>query len=206
MLRIFDYISWRISFDKRMQKSKIQKEQKYKRIKEKRQNGYDICLLGDSLIEFCNIKMISGKKCFNAGVGDATTEDVLKYLNNHLLTGFFKVFVLILGTNDVKYKYEPQKTVENLLRIFSFISKHYSDAKIIYYQLPPVNGRWDRKNSEIEIINSKLLSLSSSSVEFLNFNYLKDRKGNLDKQYTYDGLHFNVQAYELVEKDLMRSI
>lgn len=201
--RLFNYIRWRIAFSKRAKESKVRKELKFKQIRDYNQQNFDICLLGDSLIEYWNIKTISERKCFNAGVGDATTEDVLEQLNNDLLNGTFKVIILILGTNDVKYKYTFQQTVENLLRIFAVLHKKYPSSKIIYCQIPPVNGRWDRSNLKIEERNTMILSKLPSYIMTFNFKILKNMEGKLDDQYTVDGLHFNQQAYKLIEKELI---
>lgn len=203
LFRLFYYLKWRISFSKRAKESKIRKKIKFKQIRDNNQQNFDICLLGDSLIEYWTIKTILDRKCFNAGVGDATTEDVLEQLNNDLLNGTFKIIILILGTNDVKYKYTLQQTVENLLRIFAVLYKKYPDSKIIYFQIPPVNGRWDRTNFKIEELNTTILSKLPSYITTFKLEILKNLKGKLDNRYTYDGLHFNQQAYKLIEKKLI---
>lgn len=137
MVRILEYLRWRLTAKKRAKESVLRKAQKYGVIKSSNQHGYDICLLGDSLIKYWKIQTLCGKKCFNAGVGDATTEDVLLQLQNRLLSASFQTFVIILGTNDVKYGYAAEKTANSLTRIIKMLMSSNPMADIIYLTIPP---------------------------------------------------------------------
>lgn len=202
MFRFFDYIRWRLTAKKRAAESKIRKAQKYNSIKERDQHGYDVCLLGDSLIEYWQILEIAGKRCFNAGVGDATSEDVLSQLNNNLLSGSFDTYVIILGTNDVKYKIPAKRTAANISKIITFLQGQQASAKIIYCTIPPVNGLWDRKNRDLEKSNSEIRRMLPNDVRIIPFASLKDTKGNLKEEYTIDGLHFTEAAYSIIQQQI----
>lgn len=206
MVRFFEYLRWRFTAKKRAKASILYKAQKYSAIKSCNQQGYDICLLGDSLIEYWKIQTLCGKKCFNAGVGDATTEDVLQQLQNSLLSASFQTFVIIIGTNDVKYGYSAEKTVDNLTRIIEFVKNDNPKSDIIYLTIPPVNGRWDRKNDALEERNNAILNVIPKEVQVLHLDFLKDSKGKLKTEYTIDGLHFSETAYELIENKLKKII
>lgn len=150
------------------------------------------------MIEYWKIKEFSGKKCFTAGVGDTTTKDVLTHILDGLLVGSFNSIVMILGTNDVKYKMTAKETADNLLMIINYLKECYPSINIIYCTIPPVNGRWDRKNNAIDVRNAKVLAVLSDKVNVLNLGFLKDSKGSLSSEYTIDGLHFSEVAYENV--------
>ena len=51
----------------------------------------------------------------------------------------------------------------------------------------------------------KLGDLSSEQIiSILDLaDKLKDENGNLKKEYTYDGLHINAQAYEIVAENVI---
>lgn len=204
MVRFLEYLRWRLTSKKRAKASIIRKAQKYSEIKSCNQQGYDICLLGDSLIEYWNIQVIGDKTCFNAGVGDATTDDVLLQLQNRLLSASFQTFVIILGTNDVKYGYAAEKTANSLTRIIKMLMSSNPMADIIYLTIPPVNGRWDRKNPALEARNKAILSMLPKEVKVLHLEFLKDNKGNLKKEYTIDGLHFSEEVYVQIEDKLKK--
>lgn len=179
--------------------SKLIKEKKYAAIKSSNQQGCDICILGDSLIEYWDIKELAGKKCFNAGVGDATTIDVVNHLTDGLLAGSFDTILIILGTNDVKYDIPPKETAMNISSIISFINNHLHSPKIIYCTIPPVNGRWDRNNKALTERNDVILENLPAGVLVHSFNYLKDERGNLKSEYTVDGLHFSESSYSIIK-------
>lgn len=202
--RFFEYLRWRLSAKKRAKASILLKAQKYSAIKSCNQQDYDICLLGDSLIEYWQIQTLGGKKCFNAGVGDATTEDVLLQLQDNLQSRSFCTFVIILGTNDVKYGYSAEKTAHNLTCIIRLLTHQNPNSEIIYLTIPPVNGRWDRKNPALEARNKAILNKLPPRVRILPLDFLKDSKGNLKADYTIDGLHFSEEAYELIEDKLKK--
>lgn len=204
MIRVIDYLRWRLTARKRAKASVLLKAQKYSEIKASNQQGYEICLLGDSLIEYWKIEAFGNNKCFNAGVGDATTEDVLHQLQDNLLHASFQTYVIILGTNDVKYGYTADKTADNLLHIVNDIKSHNPEAVIIYLTIPSVNGRWDRKNSALEARNKVIHNTLQEGVYILPLDFLKDRKGNLDANYTIDGLHFSEDAYKIIEDKLKK--
>ena len=206
MVRFSEYLRWRFTAKKRAKASILRKAQKYSAIKSCNQKGYDICLLGDSLIEYWKIQTLCGKKCFNAGVGDATTEDVIQQLQNSLLSASFQTFVIILGTNDVKYGYSAEKTADNLTRIIKFVKNKNPKPDIIYLTIPPVNGRWDRKNPALEERNKAILRSLPKDVKILHSDFLKDSNANLKTEYTIDGLHFSGLAYEIIEDKLKKII
>ncbi|STF41461.1 acylneuraminate cytidylyltransferase [Escherichia coli] len=62
--------------------------------------------------------------------------------------------------------------------------------------------RIDRDNRIINDLNSYL----RENVDFAKFisldHVLKDSYGNLNKMYTYDGLHFNSNGYTVLENEI----
>lgn len=204
MLRIFEYLHWRLTARKRAKESVARKAQKYDIIRNADQQGYGICLLGDSLIEYWMVEKLENKKCFNAGVGDATTADVLHQLQNNLLSVSFDTFIIILGTNDVKYGYSVEKTVDNMLYIISELKTRNPLSNIIYFTIPPVNGRWDRKNLALDAKNKAILNVLPKDIKVFNLDFLKDKDGKLKTENTVDGLHFTDVAYVQIEERLKK--
>ncbi|EAP0952170.1 acylneuraminate cytidylyltransferase, partial [Salmonella enterica] len=71
--------------------------------------------------------------------------------------------------------------------------------------VPPVLGRIDRDNCIIKKLNL-VMQEYFSKIENVIWVPLSpsfyDGFGNLNKEYTYDGLHFTVQAYKQLENDI----
>lgn len=206
VIRLISYLHWFLTKKSREEASQKLRAEKFAHIKAQDQNGYEICLLGDSLIEYWNNKSLANKRCFNAGVGATTSKDVYNCLQNGLLNGNFSYFIIILGTNDIKSSLSLQVSLSNIAGIFDYLKTKYPTSKYYYYLTPPVNRRWDRSNKNIEKLNVDVSKVVPKYVMQMNFDYLKDSKGNLNKNYTVDGLHFNNAAYSLVEQELNKII
>ncbi len=176
--------------------------------------------LGDSITEFYDLeKYYKDFPVVNSGVCGNTTEDILNNMNNRVYKyNPSKVFILI-GTNDFVKDIEMDDTVENIKKIVDNIKENRPYCKIYLESILPINNTDDdkidmsvvdtkRSNSKIMKINKKLEKLASEedTVYIDVYNNLLDDDGNLDLDYTVEGLHLSNDGYEVVTDILKKYI
>lgn len=182
--------------------SEQQKKEKAHAIILKKLHNEQICIIGDSLIEYLNVNEINGCLVFNAGIGDLTTSECLEWVVNKLQLEVFESFFIIIGTNDLKYKIDKTTIVDNVVHLIDTIRKVNDKATIIYSLIPNVYRRWDRCNDEIGKLNIALCTAIGGNALILDPSFLNNQYGELDSSNTIDGLHFNEIAYDKLIKQL----
>ena len=174
-------------------------------------------LLGDSITDFFNwyelfydFSKISGQAVYNRGISGDTTDRLLERLNENVLNIEPKNVVLLIGTNDIGRELPLSMSVENVSKIIENTKKVCPDINFILQAVYPINrGMRDkfekRSNEKIDIMNKEFIKLSEKyDCVWLDItDKLKDETGNLKKEYTYDGLHLNANAYKIVAENII---
>ena len=174
-------------------------------------------LLGDSITDFFNwyelfydFSKISGQAVYNRGISGDTTDRLLERLNENVLNIEPKNIVLLIGTNDIGRGLPLSMSVENVSKIIENTKKVCPDINFILQAVYPINrGMRDkfekRSNEKIDIMNKEFIKLSEKyDCVWLDItDKLKDETGNLKKEYTYDGLHLNANAYKIVAENII---
>lgn len=142
---------------------------------------------------------ISNMKIFNAGIGDLTSKECLELVDKIDLSSF-KIFFIIIGTNDLKYKIPIDTIVNNIKSIIDLVLYKNPKARIIYSLVPNVRRRWDRRNDDINRLNIKLNEILGGMVSVLSLSFLNNIYGELQERNTIDGLHFSDIAYEKLQE------
>ncbi|EER5985412.1 acylneuraminate cytidylyltransferase, partial [Escherichia coli] len=127
-------------------------------------------------------------------------------IEKNMLTNIGKYVLLISGTNDIvndgwtiEYTIKWTKNLINRVKIIN------PDVTIILLAVPPVRGRVDRDNNTINKLNLAMKQYFSKldNVIWMPLSpSFYDEFGNLNENYTYDGLHFTLQAYKQLENDI----
>lgn len=166
--------------------------------------------LGDSITDFYDLgKYFPDEPVVNSGISGHTTEDLLKDMEKRVYQyNPSKVFLLI-GTNDLLKEDMTEKVIENIKKIAENIKEKRPLATIYIESIYPVNHDLsniigNRKNSDIEKINTALKKYcQQEKLTYIDvFKSLVDDNGNLDEDYTKDGLHLNDKGYTVVTKIL----
>jgi len=174
-------------------------------------------LLGDSITDFFNwyelfydFSKISGQAVYNRGISGDTTDRLLERLNENVLNIEPKNVVLLIGTNDIGRGLPLSMSVENVSKIIENTKKVCPDINFILQAVYPINrGMRDKfeklSNEKIDIMNKEFIKLSEKyDCVWLDItDKLKDETGNLKKEYTYDGLHLNINAYKIVAENII---
>ena len=158
-------------------------------------------MLGDSMIlnnEWAEEFPI--KPILNRGIGGDTTFGLLKRLDT-ITDGQPKRIILMIGVNDIAKGFRREQTLNNYDKILSDIEEKSPNTKIIMTSVLPVNNKlYGHRvhNSQVVLLNDGLQKLASKhKIPMVNIHdqFLKD--GQLDSQYTSDGLHLNGKGYAI---------
>jgi lysophospholipase L1-like esterase len=174
-------------------------------------------LLGDSITDFFNwyelfydFSKSTGQAVYNRGISGDTTDRLLERLQENVLDIKPKNLVLLIGTNDIGRGLPLSLSVKNLESIIKATKKCCPDINFIIEAVYPINENMrdmfeKRSNKKIGEMNKEFIRICEKyDCVWLDFtDKLKDENGNLKKEYTYDGLHINAQAYELVAENVI---
>jgi lysophospholipase L1-like esterase len=174
-----------------------------------------IVLLGDSIMEGFPILELyrSQTPIYNRGVAGDTTHNVM----NRLQESIFdlqpaKVFLLI-GTNDLEQEKDGsvEEIADRIEKICVSIHTNLPTTRIYLLSVFPVNPSnrltlmgqsmvGSRNNGAIQALNALLRQAASRlGIPYIEiFPLLTDQEGNLQIEYTNDGLHLNVDGYYVV--------
>jgi lysophospholipase L1-like esterase len=164
-------------------------------------------LLGDSMIAYLPLSGYKfGQSLFNFGIPGDTTTGVLNRLSQVIDLKPLKVWIHI-GSNDlVLSDLSKIEIAENILKIRDMLIEKIEHVKVYIISITPVlrnhsisNMRYIewRANDEIKEIN-QMLQNHLMKGEYINvFDLLIDSYGNLNIDYTKDGIHLNGEGYKV---------
>ena len=163
----------------------------------------NVVFLGDSLTEGFDLQFyFRDPNIINRGISGNTTFDVLYRLEGIIKSKPGKLFLMI-GINDFFQGEEETIVLTNIHRIIQEIQRFSPETEIFVQSVLPVNFSVMFFDEDIDLsiysFNENLKALCKEmSVRFLDFygDFLDD-KGEMDKPYTYDGVHLSKSGYEL---------
>lgn len=173
-----------------------------------------IVFLGDSLTDFYRTsEFFLSRDIYNRGIAGDTTDDVLKRLNDNVLSINPRKIFLQIGTNDLEKNKKPQYIIDNIKKIIAIIQQELPETSIYIISLYPVNALAtpfsrifvrSRKNHDLDFINEELLKYAcENNITYIDVStHLKDVKGNLKKEYTVEGLHISILGYAKISEIL----
>ncbi|MDR0815113.1 MAG: GDSL-type esterase/lipase family protein [Bacteroidales bacterium] len=179
--------------------------------------------LGDSITEnyrvsefFADYTAEKGRLVYNRGISGEVSGEMNKRFEQTVLPLAPQNIVILIGTNDLARGVEPVNIAKNIEQVLSLSRSTYHETNIILQAVYPTNptitdsfmrmvlhGR--RTAASIKTLNGLLeekaqmynaiwLDVSSSLV---------DEAGNLDKRFTFDGLHLNAAGYRVVTEKIL---
>lgn len=161
-----------------------------------------IVFFGDSITQGFGLrKYFTSGNLINKGVSGNTTRDALKRINDVISKKPDKVFIM-LGTNDIWTLMDEEATIDNYNDIINKIRTACPYVEIIIQSVLPMgkNALYrnpDVSNKGIDSLNLRLKEMASvCCLEYVDIGILlKDKNGNMDDQYTEDGVHIRSSAY-----------
>ena len=195
----------------------VTKKNNYTFLNEKYSIENQTVLLGDSITDFFNwyelfydFSKDSGQAVYNRGISGDTTDRLLERLSDNVLSIKPRNIVILIGTNDMNRKIPHSATIENMENIIKATKNACPDVNLIIEAVYPINEKMrhpsdKRSNKKINAINKEYQNLCDKyNCVWLDFTTeLMDDNGDLKNEYTFDGLHINAQAYEVVAKNVI---
>lgn len=162
--------------------------------------------LGDSLTDYFDLETyFPGKPVVNSGIAGNTTDQVLALMKTRVYDYNPSKIFLLIGTNDLRDGKSQEAVVQNIEKIIEEIQTNRKQADIFVESLYPVNASVSsavgiRSNETIQNINVQLKEYcKEKNLTYIDLHAkLQDEQGNLQTQYTVDGLHLSDAGYQIV--------
>ena len=156
-----------------------------------------IVFAGDSITEFFALKKYLGREfpLVNRGIAGTDSVWLLEHLKEQVLDLEPSKLVLLIGINDIGRGYPIRDIVTRISDIIMTVrqeSQYASKVKI-------------RNNTTVRELNQQLAVLPGVTYVDL-FDYLTDNMGQLNDNYTTDGLHLSPQGYQVLAEPIIKEI
>lgn len=180
---------------------------------------------GDSITELCVSEDIyaeytanTGVPVVNRGISAECTDEMLKRIETNIVPLSPKNLVMLMGTNDLSYGRDEEEIISNIRQMLKIMKEKCPKTNVVLQGIYPTDPERDslyqrfqlrgRENTRICAFNQKLAALAAEEgAVFLDVTpLLADENGNLKKEYTYDGLHPNIQGYMAVRDEIIKTL
>ncbi|MEK4384696.1 GDSL-type esterase/lipase family protein [Solibacillus sp. FSL W7-1464] len=163
-------------------------------------SNVDKVFIGDSISDYGEFQeYFPGEVVLNRGIRNDWTGGVLNRIQE-VVDRNPKEAYLMIGVNDLRYKTEGEVYKRNVEKIVdSFRGK---DTKLAIQSILPVNnGLFGNEvtNDQVKRFNVILQQIANDKgIEYIDlYTSFIDKNGQLDKQFTVDGLHLNGKGYKV---------
>jgi len=159
-----------------------------------------IVFLGDSNMAQAEWgELFPQHRVHNRGISGDTSVCMLNRVDP-LLSGHPKKLFVMAGTNDLLNTNDPDLTFKRLKRLIQHMLQRAQGTEIIVKGILPVNNSISSfwiDNSVIHLTNQRLSAFChEQGLTFIDTaSYFIDPNNELNKKYTYDGVHLNGIAY-----------
>ena len=198
-------------------REQVTKRANYRTLNEEFALHSQTVLLGDSITDFFNwyelfyeFSKATGQAVYNRGISGDTTDRLLERLHDNVLNINPKNIVLLIGTNDIGRGLPLEISVQNVDLILKEIKENCPDTNVILQAVYPINKpmrfRSDKRtNEKIDLMNKEFIKLSEKhNCHWLDLTEkLRGNDENLNKDFTFDGLHINVKAYKIIAENII---
>ena len=162
----------------------------------------EVCLIGHSQFDQWNISSLMGCPVYNFGISGITAKEYLEDIfEKQLIKNIRGRIFILIGVNDIILPLTIEEMANSITNLIDKISLKFN-VPIYYIETLHVNGRLDRSNKRIDMLNSLVKNNISRNIIWISTKKFDDPFGNLSYRYTTDGLHLNETGY-LVLKELL---
>jgi lysophospholipase L1-like esterase len=163
-----------------------------------------IIFLGNSITEYAEWHEIFGNpKVKNRGISGDKIAGVKNRIANLTSQKPAKIF-LMLGTNDLGEGRSIPDILYDYEALVQFIQNASPRTQIFLQSILPTYGDATRNNKDIIKLNAGIQKISKKyHLIYINlFDKLKTAENELDKRYSFDGLHINGDGYIVWKKEI----
>jgi len=169
--------------------------------KQVEQDQNAVVFLGDSITQGWGDDLqgsFGDMKVANRGISGDTTRGMLLRLEEDVLALDPKAVVMLMGTNDLEEKAEPETIASNVELIIKALKKHDSEMPIILCKVFPSSEKKSRPTDKIQKINQLYEQVAHGDPQVIVLEtYLPfaNENGNARPEEFPDLLHPNQQGY-----------
>lgn len=165
----------------------------------------DVIFLGNSITDQVDWnELLQLPEARNRGISGDITFGVLERLDEVIEGRPAKVFILI-GINDISRNIPDSVILGNYQKIIYRIKTGSPKTKIYFQTLLPTNNTFTQfknhynKDEHIQAVNEGLKRLGAKEhITIIDIHqHFLDPEGRLQKKYTIDGLHLNIEGYKV---------
>ena len=172
---------------------------------EQHNDGNRIVFIGDSITEFWeryDSMFFSQNTYINRGISSQTTSQILERFQNDVIDLQPKSVIILAGINDIAENNGPILLEEIMANIIKMVEKSLKNKieVLLCSVLPANNFYWNPKIQPIEkimqlnqMIKAYSLVKQIKCVDY--YTQMVDEYLGLDKKYTDDGVHPNLEGY-----------
>lgn len=160
-----------------------------------------LVFLGDSITQSWGDDIsgaFAGAKVANRGISGDTTRGVLIRLKDDVLALKPAGVVLLIGTNDLADKADPETIAGNLKLILAELKKHDAKMPIVLCQVMPSSATKDRASDKIKQINTLYAAAVKGDPQVTlveTYTLFANAEGDAKKEEFPDLLHPNKEGY-----------
>jgi lysophospholipase L1-like esterase len=175
-----------------------------------------IVFYGDSLIEYYPLyRYYKFGESVNLGFAGYTANELSHApYTSQAISESPNVLVYLAGTNDMSkgLEHEPEDIVKEIIKTLEFFKKEMPDCDVYVCSLLPcwhehMDGftltKGIRSNEKIQTINALLKDLDYPYIDLFNLFY---QDGKVLTEYYQDSLHVNEKGYDLITKQINKTI
>ena len=160
-----------------------------------------VVFFGDSITQGWGESMgnaFEGMKVANRGISGDTTRGMLWRLKEDVLSLKPAAVVMLMGTNDLEDKAEPETITANVKAIVGELKKHNSQMPIVLCQVFPSSAEKSRPADKIKLINQQLAAAVAGDPQITvvdTWTLFANEKGDAKVEEFPDLLHPNEAGY-----------
>jgi lysophospholipase L1-like esterase len=168
---------------------------------EKDQNA--VVFLGDSITQGWGDNLdgsFGNMKVANRGISGDTTRGMLLRLKGDVLALNPKAVVMLMGTNDLEEKAEPETIAANVKLIVDALKKHDAKMPIILCKVFPSSATKSRPAEKIKKVNELCAATVKGDPQIVvleTWRLFADKSGDAQKKEFPDLLHPNKAGYAM---------
>jgi lysophospholipase L1-like esterase len=168
-------------------------------------NGNRIVFIGDSITEFWqryDSAFFTQNKYVNRGISSQTTSQIQERFQNDVIDLEPKYVIILAGINDIAENNGPILIEEIMNNIISMVEKALKNniEVVLCSILPASDFYWNPKIKPIEKIKKLNILIEAycltEKIKFVDYyTPMVDEYFGLDKKFTDDGVHPNLNGY-----------
>ncbi|MFT5467723.1 MAG: lysophospholipase L1-like esterase [Verrucomicrobiales bacterium] len=162
-----------------------------------------LVFLGDSITQGWGDKFggaFKGVKTANRGISGDTTRGMLIRLEEDVLSLKPSGVVMLMGTNDLEEKAEPETIAVNFKLIIAALKKHNADMPIVVCQVFPSSASKSRPADKIKAVNALFAAAVKGDPQVTvidTWALFANAEGDAKKEEFPDLLHPNKVGYAM---------